>query len=51
MVLRNNGFDKLIKEGSNLIFTVDCGTMSFETINTFSKKNYDISFRSSSIRN
>ncbi len=38
----NNGFDKLIKEGSNIIFTVDCGTMSFETINTYQKKNYDI---------
>ncbi len=38
----NNGFDKLIKEGSNIIFTVDCGTMSFDTINTYQKKNYDI---------
>ena len=38
----NIGFDKLIKEGSNIIFTVDCGTMSFDTINTYQKKNYDI---------
>ena len=38
----NNGFDKLIKEGSSIIFTVDCGTMSFDTINTYQKKNYDI---------
>ena len=38
----NNGFDKLIKDGSNIIFTVDCGTMSFDTINTYQKKNYDI---------
>ncbi len=38
----SNGFDKLIKEGASLIFTVDCGTMSFETINTYQKKNIDI---------
>ncbi len=38
----NNGFDKLIKQGSNIIFTVDCGTMSFDIINTYQKKNYDI---------
>ena len=37
----SNGFDKLIKEGASLIFTVDCGTMSFETINTYQKKNID----------
>ena len=28
------GFNKLISEGSSLIFTVDCGTMSFDTINS-----------------
>ena len=27
------GFEKLISNGSNLIFTVDCGTLSFDTIN------------------
>ena len=32
------GFNKLISLGSNLIFTVDCGTMSFETINFSQKK-------------
>ncbi len=37
-----NGFDKLIKQGVNLIFTVDCGTMSFETIDDYQKKNIDI---------
>ena len=28
----------LISEGSNLIFTVDCGTMSFDTINSLENK-------------
>ena len=37
-----NGFDKLIKQGAKLIFTVDCGTMSFEIINAYQKKNLDI---------
>ncbi len=32
------GFNKLISEGSNLIFTVDCGTMSFDTINSLKNK-------------
>ncbi len=32
------GFNKLISEGSNLIFTVDCGTMSFDTINSLENK-------------
>ena len=32
------GFNKLISEGSNLIFTVDCGTMSFDTINSVENK-------------
>ena len=36
------GFDKLILNGSNLIFTVDCGTLSFETIEHFQNKNTDI---------
>ncbi len=36
------GFEKLILNGSNLIFTVDCGTLSFETIDHFQKKNTDI---------
>ena len=36
------GFEKLTKDGSNLIFTVDCGTLSFETINSYQKKNIDI---------
>ena len=33
------GFDKLIKDGSKLIITVDCGTSSFEAIN-YSQKLY-----------
>ncbi len=37
-----NGFDKLLSEGSKLIVTVDCGTMSFDTINYYQKKNIDI---------
>ena len=36
------GFDKLIKSGSKLIFTVDCGTLSFETIEFSQKKNTDV---------
>ena len=36
------GFEKLILNGSNLIFTVDCGTLSFDTINFYQKKNTDI---------
>ena len=32
------GFNKLISEGSTVIFTVDCGTMSFETINSLENK-------------
>ncbi len=32
------GFNKLISEGSSLIFTVDCGTMSFDTINSLENK-------------
>ena len=36
------GFNKLISLGSNLIFTVDCGTMSFEIINSSQQKNIDV---------
>ena len=32
------GFNKLISEGSSVIFTVDCGTMSFDTINSLKNK-------------
>ena len=35
-------FNKLISNGSNLIFTVDCGTLSFETINYSRTKNIDV---------
>ena len=33
-----NGFEKLLSKGAKLIFTVDCGTLSFETIDFFKKK-------------
>lgn len=36
------GFDKLIKSGSKVIFTVDCGTLSFEPIKDAQKKNVDV---------
>jgi len=36
------GFEKLISNGSNLIFTVDCGTLSFDTIEFSQKKNTDV---------
>ena len=32
------GFEKLISSGSKLIFTVDCGTLSFDTIEYSQKK-------------
>ena len=32
------GLNKLISEGSSVIFTVDCGTMSFDTINSLKNK-------------
>ena len=35
-------FDVLLKKGCNLIFTVDCGTSSFESINHANKKNTDV---------
>ena len=34
------GFEKLISNGVKLIFTVDCGTMSFDTIDFSQKKKY-----------
>ena len=37
-----SGFKKLTQNGSNLIFTVDCGTLSFDTIDYYQKKNIDI---------
>ncbi len=36
------GFEKLILGGSKLIFTVDCGTLSFDTIKFSQKKNTDV---------
>ena len=36
------GFDRLIRSGSKLIFTVDCGTLSFDTIEFSQKKNTDV---------
>ncbi len=36
------GFNKLISNGSNLIFTVDCGTLSFDIIDFFQNKNTDV---------
>jgi len=36
------GFEKLISNGVKLIFTVDCGTMSFDTIDFSQKKNTDV---------
>ena len=37
-----NAFDKLINLGSNIIFTVDCGTLSFDPINFAQNKNVDV---------
>ncbi len=36
------GFERLISAGSKLIFTVDCGTLSFETIDYSQKRNTDV---------
>ncbi len=36
------GFDKLIGKNSSIIFTVDCGTLSFETIKYAQNKNIDV---------
>ena len=41
LVLVKSGFKKLTQNGSNLIFTVDCGTLSFDTIDYY-QKNIDI---------
>jgi single-stranded-DNA-specific exonuclease len=35
-------FDELINKGVKIIFTVDCGTLSFEAINYAKKKNIDV---------
>ena len=35
-------FKELIKKGVRLIFTVDCGTLSFEAINFAKKNNIDV---------
>ena len=37
-----DGFNKLIKDGSKIIFTVDCGTLSFEPIKSAQKLNTDV---------
>ena len=37
-----NGFNNLIKRGVKIIFTVDCGTLSFEPVITAQKKNVDV---------
>ncbi len=37
-----SGFKNLIEKNVNLIFTVDCGTLSFEAINFAKKKNIDV---------
>jgi len=36
------GFDSLIKLGAKLIFTVDCGTLSFEPLESAKNKNIDV---------
>ena len=38
----SNGFAKLISGGAKIIFTVDCGTLSFETINYSQNKKIDV---------
>ena len=38
----NKGFEELIKLGSKVIFTVDCGTLSFDPIDFAQSKNIDI---------
>ena len=37
-----NSFDKLISSGSKLIFTVDCGTLSFKPIDHANSKSVDV---------
>ena len=36
------GFENLINKGAKVIFTVDCGTLSFEPIESARKKNTDV---------
>jgi single-stranded-DNA-specific exonuclease len=36
------GFEELIKKGVKVIFTVDCGTLSFEVIDYAKSKNIDV---------
>ena len=36
------GFDKLLKDNSKLIFTLDCGTLAFEPIDYLTKKKIDV---------
>ena len=38
----NRGFENLISNGSKVIFTVDCGTLSFEPINFAKNLNVDV---------
>ena len=38
----NNAFQKLINSGVSLIYTVDCGTLSFEPIKFAKSKNIDV---------
>ena len=38
----NTGFKKLINNNAKIIFTVDCGTLSFEPINLAQKLNVDV---------
>ena len=38
----NRGFENLISNGSKIIFTVDCGTLSFEPIKFAKKLNVDV---------
>tara|TARA_B100000029_G_scaffold7776_1_gene8202 strand:- start:2979 stop:4727 length:1749 start_codon:yes stop_codon:yes gene_type:complete len=37
-----NGFDNLINSGAKIIFTVDCGTLSFDPIDNAQNKNIDV---------
>jgi len=37
-----NGFNKLIKDGVKIIFTVDCGTLSFNPIEEVQNKGVDV---------
>jgi single-stranded-DNA-specific exonuclease len=37
-----DGFNNLIKSGAKIIFTVDCGTLSFEPVKTAQNQNVDV---------